>query len=302
MAMNTLPRRQALILFACGILLLITSGFAAAQAAAYEVDLIADVEFAQPDGVSLLLDLHMPRGVEKPPLLMFIHGGGWQNGDRKRCRLSWVAEHGFAVASIEYRLSHEALFPAQIEDCKGALRWLRARAEDYGYSAERVVVAGTSAGGHLAALMGTSGSVKGLEGTTGGNLDQSSTVQGIIDYYGPSDFVARAQTHPEKCEHPNGGVYKLLGGKVSENLEAARRASPVTYISEDDPPLLILQGAKDKTVKPDQSEILRDRYRAMGLDVTVHLEPEGAHGWPTTDEERDLVLKALSEWLAERVQ
>ena len=114
---------------------------------------------------------------------MFIHGGGWKGGARSNSKLNWVAGHGYAVASIEYRFSQEALFPAQILDCKGALRWLRAHQKEYGYDASRVVVAGTSAGGHLAALTGTSGDVEDLEGDTGGNADQSSRVQGVIDYY-----------------------------------------------------------------------------------------------------------------------
>ena len=115
----------------------------------YDVERKNDIEFAQPDGVSLLLDLYLPKVEKSPPLILFIHGGGWKNGDRTRCRLAWVAKHGYAIASIEYRLSQEARFPAQIHDCKGALRWLRAHSDEYGYNAERVVVAGTSAGGHL---------------------------------------------------------------------------------------------------------------------------------------------------------
>ena len=157
-------------------------------------------------------------------MVIFIHGGGWKNGDRTRCRLAWVAEHGYAIASVEYRLSHEAQFPAQIHDCKGALRWLRAHQDQYGYDSKRVVVAGTSAGGHLAALLGTSGDVDALEGTSIGHSDQSSRVQGIIDYYGPTDFILRSKTHPEKTEDPDGSVYKLLGGPVSEKQDLAPRA------------------------------------------------------------------------------
>lgn len=263
-----------------------------------EVKVTSDIEFARPDNVPLLLNLHMPDGVENPPLLMFIHGGGWQSGDRTRCKLAWVAKHGIAVASVEYRLSKESLFPAQIHDCKGALRWLRANADEYGYDASRVVVAGTSAGGHLAGLMGTSGDVAELEGKTGGNADQSSRVQGAIDFYGPSDFVSRAKTHPEKCEEPGGGVYRLLGGKVTENLDAARLASPVTHISDDDPPLLILHGVNDKIVKLDQSEIFRDAYAAAGLDVKLHIKPKVGHGWKDTEDDRKLILETLRRWFA----
>lgn len=262
----------------------------------HEVERKNDIVFAKPDGVELLLDLYLPSGVEDPPLVMHIHGGGWQGGDRKNCKASWVAAHGYAIASVEYRVSHEALFPAQIYDCKGALRWLRANEGKYGYDASRVIVTGTSAGGHLAALMATSGGVAELEGVTGGNLDQSSSVQGGIDYYGPSDFVKRSENQPSKTDEPKGGVYRLLGGPVQENLEAARQASPVTYITADDPPLLILHGAKDKTVFLDQSEILAADYKEAGLDAQLHVEPENGHGWKKpTEAERELVLSFLKK-------
>lgn len=262
-----------------------------------EVQHLKEIEFAKPDGVSLLLDLYLPKGVESPPLLMFIHGGGWQSGDRNRCRLNWVAQHGYAVASVEYRLSDEALFPAQILDCKGALRWLRAKADDYGYDASRVVVAGTSAGGHLAALMGTSGGVAALEGSTAGNAEQSSRVQGIIDYYGPSDFVKRSENQPAKTDEPKGGVYRLLGGPVKENLDAAREASPATYISEDDPPLLIFHGDEDKTVYLDQSEWLFKLYGEAGLDVHLEVVKGSGHGWKRTPPEKEFVLTFLAKHL-----
>lgn len=264
------------------------------RAETYEVEKTDGIVFAEPDGVKLLLDLHLPKGVENPPLVMFIHGGGWKGGARSNSKLNWVAKHGYALASIEYRLSQEALFPAQILDCKGALRWLRAHQQKYGYDASRVVVAGTSAGGHLAALMGTSGDVADLEGETGGNADQSTRVQGIIDYYGPSDFVERSKNQPSKTDHPEGGVYKLLGGPVKENLEAARRASPSTYISKGDPPLLILHGDKDKTVFLDQSEHFEKLYDDAGLDAHLHVLEGKGHGWKgASDEEKKLVLDFL---------
>ncbi len=254
-----------------------------------------DILFAEPDGVKLLLDLHLPKGVKNPPLVMFIHGGGWKGGDRSRCRLAWVAQHGYAVASIEYRLSSEALFPAQIHDCKGALRWLRSNSGKYGYDASRVIIGGTSAGGHLVALMGTSGGVEALEGTTAGHLDQSSRVDGVIDYYGPSDFVARSVNQPSKTDEPRGSVYLLLGGPVKENMEVAKQASPVTYISDDDPPFLILHGEKDTTVFLDQSELLSQRYAEAGLDAVLHVEKGAGHGWPKSDAEHDLVLGFLNQ-------
>lgn len=263
----------------------------------YEIERKNDILFAQPDGVDLLLDIYLPKGAESPPLVMFIHGGGWQNGDRKRCRLGWLAAHGYAVASVEYRMSQEKVFPAQIEDCKGALRWLRANAEKYGYNAKKVVVAGTSAGGHLSQLMGTSGDVKELEGEVAGNLEESSRAQGVIAYYGASDFVKRSQNQPKKTDDPSGSAYRLIGGPVKNNLEKARSASPATYVSKDDPPLLMLHGAKDTTVFLDQSENLEKLYRDAGLDVYLHVEANAGHGWKLNAEEKKLVLDFLAKHL-----
>jgi acetyl esterase/lipase len=179
---------------------------------------------------------------------------------------------------VGYRLSQKAIFPAQIHDVKAAVRWLRAHAEDYGYDASRIGVAGTSAGGHLAALLGGSGGVEALEGTVGEHLEQSSRVQAIVDYYGPTDFVLRSQNQPKKTEDPRGSVYGLLGGKATERLDLARLASPAYHVSKDDPPLLIIHGDKDTTVCMDQSQRIADEYKRLGLDVTLEVVPEGGHG------------------------
>ncbi len=275
----------------------LVSLLATAQSVHSQESTTQTIEFAKPDGVPLLLDLHIPSGVENPPLVMFIHGGGWRSGDRQRCRLRWLPKHGYAVASVEYRLSDEALFPAQIHDVKAALRWLRARAEGYGYDASRVVVAGTSAGGHLAALMGTSGDVSDLEGGVAGNLDQSSRVQGVIDYYGPSDFVKRSENQKSKTDHPEGGVYQLLGGPVQENLEAARLASPKTHLTKDDPPFLILHGDKDNTVYVDQSEWLEQSCQEIGVEAHLEVMEGAGHGWKHNDREEQLVLTFLQKHL-----
>ncbi|MEM9281265.1 MAG: alpha/beta hydrolase [Verrucomicrobiota bacterium] len=291
MSFRSFPRLPELT----GLALILAAASLVASDSAFEVERRNDIVFASPDGVDLLLDLYLPVGVENSPLVVHIHGGGWKNGDRSRCRLSWLPKHGFALASIEYRLSQEALFPAQIEDCKGALRWLRANSEKYGYDASKVVVSGTSAGGHLAGLMGTSGDVDDLEGTTGGNLDQSSQVQGAIPYYGAHDFVSRSQNQPSKTDEPNGGVYQLLGGPVQENLEAARLASPVTYITENDPPFLILHGENDPTVFLDQSEILHARLEEAGVSSQLIVEKGAKHGWPVNEAEKQAVLAFLKQ-------
>ena len=267
-----------------------------------EVNVLRDIVYAEPGdgGDALMVDFFLPAGVERPPLVLFIHGGGWKGGSRARCQFSWLAQEGFAVASIDYRLSQEALFPAQIHDCKGALRWLRdpVRAKEYGYDAERVVVAGTSAGGHLAALLGTSGGVAELEGDMAGHKGQSSRVEGVIDYFGPTDFILRAKHQPAKTDVPEGSVYQLLGGAVGEKQALAGLASPVHHVSADDPPLLILHGENDATVYLRQSKRLLELYHDLGLEAQLHVEPGAGHGWKMpTPVEREVVLEFLEKHL-----
>jgi acetyl esterase/lipase len=237
-----------------------------------------DIVFAEVDGRKLALDLYLPKSVEHPPLVVWIHGGGWRSGNKSNCKIDWLTQHGFAVASISYRLSGVAVFPAQIHDCKAAVRWLRANAAKYGYSVDKIAVAGSSAGGMLAALLGVSCGVKELEGEVGGNRERSSRVDAIIDYYGASDFILRITTQPQITLEPKGAVYQLLGGPADKKSELARLASAVTHVSADDPPLLIFHGAKDPLVRPQQSERLRDVYREKKLSVELVMIPQAKHG------------------------
>ncbi|MDB6003524.1 MAG: nlhH 1 [Prosthecobacter sp.] len=241
---------------------------------------VADMVFAKVGDHELKLDLHLPKDVKKPPLVVFIHGGGWKAGSYKSCSTSWLTERGFAVASISYRFSQVAVFPAQIHDCKGAVRWLRAHAAEYGYNTTRIGAAGTSAGGHLVLLLGTTGGVPEYEGTVGGNLDQSSAVQAVADYFGPSDFILRSENQPIKTEDPKSTVCQLLGGPVKKNLDLARFASPAFQANAGDAPLLIIHGDKDPTVHLDQSQRMMEVYRQAGLDVALQVVPGAGHGGP----------------------
>ena len=238
----------------------------------------ADIVVATVDGHELKLDLYLPKDVKNPPLVVFIHGGSWRANSYKNCQTPWLTEYGFAVASISYRLSQDAVFPAQIHDCKAAVRWLRANADELGYDATRIGVAGTSAGGHLALLLGVTGGLKPYEGTVGNHADSSSAVQAVVDYYGPSDFILRSQNQPAKTEEEDSPVRQLIGGPVKENPERARFASPVFQVGKGDAPLLILHGDKDKTVYLDQSQRMVEAYRAAGLDVALQVVPGGGHG------------------------
>ncbi|MGZ0170278.1 MAG: alpha/beta hydrolase fold domain-containing protein [Planctomycetales bacterium] len=237
-----------------------------------------DIEFANVDGHSLKLDLYLPAEGKGGPLVVWIHGGGWRKGSKSSCGVSWLADHGYAVASISYRLTDKAIFPAQIHDCKAAIRWLRANAGKHGYSTKKIAVSGSSAGGHLAALVGTSGDVKKLEGTVGGNLDQSSRVDAVVDFYGATDFVLRSKTQPHRANEKGSVVYDLLGGGADQKVDLAKQASAAFHVTKDDPPFLVFHGGKDNTVLLDQSERINEVYAKAGLTITLHVLKGSGHG------------------------
>lgn len=261
------------VVLVLGVILSAAAGSVAAEG---KVASHPDLVYAEVDGQKLQLDLLVPSAVKKPRLIVYIHGGSWMKGSRKQTPVQWLTQEGFALASISYRFSDKAIFPAQIHDAKAAIRWLRAQQDKYGYDASRIGVCGTSAGGHLAVLLGTSGGVKELEGTVGEHLQQSSRVQAVVDWYGPADFILRSKTQPQHNK-PGASSYQLLGGAPAEKVELAALASGVTHVSADDPPLLIFHGDKDTTVLLDQSERLRDVYKTAGLDVTLQVIPAGRH-------------------------
>jgi acetyl esterase/lipase len=236
-----------------------------------------DQMYARTPQRNLHADVFVPRNVKSPPLVVYIHGGGWKVGDRRSAYAKSFTRHGFAVASIDYRFSSQAVFPAQIHDCKGAIRWLRANAAFFGYDPARIAVMGESAGAHLAVLLGTSAGVKALEGSVGGNLGHSSRVQAVVDYYGATDFHLRSRTQPSMTEVPGGTAYDLLGGPVSGNKELARLASGAHFVSRDDPPLLAIHGDADEQVLIDQSERIVDAYLKHGLDTEFLIIHGGAH-------------------------
>ncbi|MCF7816508.1 MAG: alpha/beta hydrolase [Kiritimatiellales bacterium] len=257
------------------------------SSAGLNAKVILDVPFAEESGVALRLDLFLPLGVKEPPLVVFIHGGGWTGGSRKNCPVKWLVQEGYALASIEYRLSSHAVFPAQIYDCKGAIRWLRAHAGEYGYDGGRIAAMGSSAGGHLVVLLGTSGGEQELEGAVGGNLDCSSRVQAVVDYFGPTDFVLRSKTQPQFTDDPQGTNYKLLGGPVGQNLKLAELAGGVNHVTKDDSPMLIIHGLMDKRVEVQQSICLYQKYKDAGLPVEIKFVENAGHGGSLFFEEQN---------------
>jgi acetyl esterase/lipase len=243
------------------------------------VEVLRDVEYAKVGETSLKLDLYLPKrgeGEPKPGLIVWIHGGGWAGGNKSGNPMAWLTGHGYAMASIAYRFSDVAKFPAQVHDCKGAIRWLRANADKHGFDATRIGVSGASAGGHLAALLGTSGDVKELEGDVGGNLDHSSRVQAVVDYCGPTDFELFAQT-ADWINRPNSLVANLLGGVVAEQTQQARAASPAHHVGEGDAPLFAIHGDRDPLVPVTQAVRLHERYQAAGLKSSLDVIPGVGH-------------------------
>ena len=299
--------------------LLVWAGATWTRPASAEHVVVADLEYGQyvdDLGVTqpLLLDLYLPTDVPAPfPVVVWLHGGAWQTGSKATPQAEFLADAGYAVASIDYRLSQIAAWPAQIHDCKGAVRWLRANAATHGLDPHRVGAWGPSAGGHLAACLGTMGgvgevtigaTVVDLEGDVGGNLEHSSRVSAFVDWFGPTDFL-RMDHFPSDKVHDalNSPESKLIGGPIQEHPERCRSANPMTFLSRDDPPGWIAHGTHDPTVPYHQSVLFHRRaVLGFGLDVELTTVLGGAHGGPGFDPAQveaffDARLKGLPEVL-----
>ena len=233
------------------------------------------IPYAVVDGRTLLLDILHPDPLpEKPmPAVVEVHGGGWYTGDRDGSRNQFLAERGFFTASIDYRLSQEAIFPAQIHDVKAAIRWVREHAAEYGIDPDRIGAHGSSAGGHLVALLGTSGGVPELEGSVG-SQGYSSSVQAVVDLCGPTDFF---ETGGKVNEALDDAESRLLGGPVADRLELARLANPITHIRPGMPAFLIIHSEDDEIVPFIQSVIFERALRDAGQQARLIGYPDGGH-------------------------
>jgi acetyl esterase/lipase len=249
-----------------------------------------DIAYAQfrpePDAEvrTLLLNLYLPDpGTPPYPVIMWVHGGAWRTGSKENSRFLRMVDHSYAVASIEYRLSQEAIFPAQIHDCKAAVRWLRANAVQYKLDPSHIGAAGGSAGGHLVALLGTTVGVPELEGSFG-HLDHPSHVQAVCDWYGPSDFL-HMNDEPGAMDHDaaDSPESQLIGAPIQEHPDLVARANPITYITPERtaqiPPFLIMHGSQDNVVIPKQSELLHQALQDVGAKSTLVLLEDLGHGF-----------------------
>jgi len=237
-----------------------------------------DIVYVTVGGKPLALDLYMPSGVDRPPLVVWIHGGRWMNGDKSDVPMAFV-NNGIATASLDFRQSTEARFPAMVHDIKAAIRFLRAKAPEYRYRADRIAIGGTSSGAHLAALVGVTNGHKELEGTLGDHRSTSSDVQAIVSYYGASNLTTiLAQSTPYGLGVRRPALEALLGASPEQARDLAKLASPVAHVDRLDPPLLLLHGDQDPQMPINQSHELEGMYESLGLDVFFDVVHGAVHG------------------------
>ena len=243
------------------------------------VKVLRDIEYARAGELVLKLDLHLPRGQVRPPLIVWVHGGAWRSGSKKDMPLGKLVEEGYAVASVDYRLSTQAKFPAQIHDLKAAIRFLRGHGSEWRLSTKKTLMAGDSAGGHLAALVGVSNGHAELEGEAGNDRAQSSDVQGVISFYGGANLTTiLQQSTPHGLSVRVPALELLLGGQPEDVPALARLASPVFHVDRRDPPLLLLHGDQDPQMPINQSLELWGAYQKVKAPVQLEVVPGAAHG------------------------
>jgi acetyl esterase/lipase len=243
------------------------------------VELIANIPYAETENPRQMLDLMIPtdRNDGPLPVMVFIHGGGWLEGDKWQAiesRLPYAESGQYATVSIGYRLTDEAIWPAQIHDCKAAIRWVRANAEHYGLDPDRIGVWGLSAGGQLVAMVGTSADDASMNGDLGPHTDMSTEVACVVDYFGPIDLVLLARTG----EGSDGFLTQLFGDPVDETLENAESTNPTKYLTNEAPPFLIVHGTRDGIVPFEQSTTFHDALQEADVDTTLITVNGAGHG------------------------
>jgi len=237
-----------------------------------------DLEYGSVEGRALTLNLFKPEG-KQAGLLVYIHGGAWRAGAKEDCPILDLVQAGYVVASVDYRLTPQAPFPANVHDIKGAIRFLRAEAPRLGIDADRMAIVGSSAGGHLAALVGVSEGVPELEGSVGGHVGVSSRVHAIVSFFGASNLetiLGQSTEYGLSVREP--ALRLLLGGSPLEKPALARLASPVAHLDPNDPPTLLIHGDADPQMPVQQSEELERACAARGVQATLHIIPGARHG------------------------
>jgi len=249
------------------------------------VQVVSNIVYSETAQGDLLLDLYLPtEGSAEPlPVVLFFYGGAFEMGNKHQLALYGINTlplDGFAVVSIDYRLSEQAIFPAQLNDAQNALRWIHAHAGEYNLNASKVGVLGMSAGGMLAALVGTGAEVVAASGVEEGQLTPPP-VQAVVDYYGPSDFM-QGDEHAAEGVEPNWAAAdswpsRYIGGAIVAHSERVAATNPITYVSADDPPFLIIHGDQDSIVPFHQSELLYAALQQAGVDAELYAVTGGDH-------------------------
>jgi acetyl esterase/lipase len=265
-----------------------------------DMELIKDIAYSPDGNVKHKLDILRLKDAAKDPMpvIVWIHGGGFVGGSKTSgyTKLERYVKRGYLGVTIDYRFAYEKPFPGQLEDCKCAIRFLRAHAKDYNLDPDHIGVWGGSAGGNLVAMLGVTGGLKEFEGK-GGWQDQSSRVQAVVDYFGMTDFLtiyelAKAGKSTERFLPLDGkeSISHLLGvAKYFEHPDLCRQASPTTYASKDDPPFYIFHGDLDPLTNYSQGELLNERLRKADVESDFYLVKGGKHGWPARADVDDKV-------------
>lgn len=283
-----------------------TPAFPPATSGPGGVRLRSGVPYAAIPGIRPLeLDLVLPPETGEPvPVVVFLHGGGWRMGSRHSVGPAYAAARpfeqlaraGVAVASIDYRLSGEAVWPAQLHDAKAAVRWLRSRAEDLGIDPTRIAAWGESAGGHLASLLGLTTDDAGLEGDVG-IRGPSSAVSAVVSWYGPSDVAAVATDLGADPDDATTREAQLLGAPAARVPDLAAQASPITHVSPGAPPFLLLHGTADRFVPCVQSERLHAALEAAGVPVEFDAYEGADHMWLGSADAPQRALDRTTDYL-----
>lgn len=262
---------------------------AVAESAMYSKN--AEIPYAYAAGRDLTLDLYMPTGVSEPKLLVYVHGGAWRTGTKESIPTMAYVEQGYALASLDFRLSTEDPFPAQMHDINAGIRFLRGNAAKYGYNAERIVIIGLSSGGHLVQLKGVTNGHPQMEGDLGDFPEESSDVQGVVSYFGASNFMTiLQQSTPHGLRVREPALDLFIGGQPEAVREVAMLASPVFHVDEDSAPLLMLHGDQDPQMPINQSHELDHAYRQAGAEVHFEVVHGGAHTGPLYSDEARVAL------------
>jgi acetyl esterase/lipase len=259
-----------------------------------------DIVYAEAGNKKLLLDLYIPADKKDPYLIIWVHGGAWRAGSKEKPPLS-LLPYGYALASVDYRLSGEAIFPAPIYDIKAAIRFLRGNAIKYGYRSDKIIIWGSSSGGHYAALIGTTNGDPYYEGDLGSYTDQSSSVQAVLDFYGPTNFLTILdQSTPHGISVRVPALTLLLGKPVEQIPDLARKASPLFQVDPTDPPILIVHGDQDPQVPVNQSLELWNAYKKNSLKVQLEIISGAAHGGSAYDKKE--MMETVDKFLKTALQ